>query len=91
MEFVTATVKSLTVGDVLPKLVSFYAACSNVLSVNLLSMVDGYMKAGHLVTSMPQVYGLVKSSTHLYALEVKCWLVSPNVCEVTVTYKVSGS
>ena len=91
MEFVTATIKSLTEGDVLPKLMAFYGNCSNVLSVNLLSMVDGYMEAGHLVTSMPQVYGLVKSSNHLYELEVKCWLVSPNVCRVTVTYKASGS
>ena len=90
MDFVTATVTSLSENDVMSKLMTFHANCTGVLSLNMLGMVEAYMKAQYLANNIPQVYGLVQSKTHSYDVVVKCWLVSPNVCEVTVSYKISG-
>ena len=90
MDFVTATVTSLNETDVMSKLMAFKANCTGTVSANLLGMVNGYMKAHYLINNTPQVYGLVQSKTHSYEIVVKCWLVSPNVCEVTVSYTISG-
>ena len=90
MDVVTARVTSLRAEDVLTELMAFYRSCNSVLSVNLLSMVNAYMKTQHLATTMPQVYGLVKAQNHTYDVTIKCWLVTPNVCQTEVKYKISG-
>lgn len=90
MDFVTATVTAISFDDVMPRLMTFYANCTGVLSRNLLAMVDSYMKANYLSNNIPQIYGLVKSQAHSYEVTVKCWLVSPNICEVSVAYSISG-
>ena len=90
MDFVTATVTDLNADGIMSELKAFYLNCNSVLSLNLLGMVDGYMESDYLSKSVPQVYGLVKTHKHTYGLTIKCWLVSPNVCEAEVRYKISG-
>ena len=91
MDFVTATVTSLHENDVMSSLLAFKSNCNGTLSDNLMGLVNGYMESHYLGNNIPQVNGLVLSNSHTYEIVVKCWLVSPNVCEVTVSYTVSGS
>ena len=85
-DFVTATAMTDVEKVVMETLLEFQDNCSGTLSANLMGLVNGYMEAHYLGNNVPQVNGLIVEYTHEYEIVVKCWLVAPYVCEVTVSY-----
>ncbi|KAL4229429.1 Deoxyribonuclease-1-like 2 [Mactra antiquata] len=90
MDYAQAVYTSSTTDTIMSALIQLSKDCPGTLSIELLTMVQGYMEANFLTQVHPGVYGLAYDiQKHLYTTTIKCSLVTPYVCEVTLTKNVS--
>ncbi|XP_045207433.2 deoxyribonuclease-1-like isoform X2 [Mercenaria mercenaria] len=90
MDFVQAHFTTADSTQVMVELKSFRSSCTGTLSAELLSMVQSYMQSHFLRDTKPDVYGLMYSiKKNVYDVTIKCSLLIPYVCEVTVSKNIS--
>ena len=90
MDFLQANFQTEDPIYVMAELKSFRSNCAGTLSAELLTMVQGYMQSYFLQETKPDVYGIVFAiKKTVFNVTVKCSLLSPYICEVTVSKNIS--